>query len=80
MTRATISRLAVTETCAATSAALISAPITVPTLNPAGKRDMIDRSIPCSIAAPSTFMATSHTPNPRPTANRPTATGGGSCS
>ena len=43
-----------------------SAPTTVPPLKPAWKRGMIVRPSPRSTSAPSTFIATSHTPMPRP--------------
>ena len=48
--------------------------MTVPMLNAAWKRDMIERPMHCSTAAPSTFWETSHWPAPNPTMNNPIAT------
>ena len=53
-----------------------SAPATVPTLKPAWNLGMIARPSRCSTAAPSTFMATSQVPLPKPTRNRPATIGG----
>ena len=63
------------ETPSATIPAPISAPATVPTLNPAWKRGMIACPSRCSTAAPSTFMATSQVPLPSADKNSPQTTG-----
>ena len=47
----------------------------MPTLKPAWKRDMIECPSRRSTSAPSTFIATSQVPLPKPSKNRPTATG-----
>ena len=64
-----------TETPSAIIAEPPSAPATVPTLKPAWKRGMIERPIRRSTSAPSTFIATSQVPLPKPRRNRPTTTG-----
>ena len=51
----------------------IAAPVIPPTDQAAWNRGMIERPSPRSTSAPSTFIATSHTPEPMPNANRPTA-------
>ncbi len=53
-----------------------AAPATVPRLKAAWKRGMIERPSSRSTSAPSTFIATSQVPVPRPTRNRPTAVTG----
>ena len=75
-TTAAATRCTATGTPSATIAAPPSAPATVPTLNPAWKRGMIATPRRCSTAAPSTFMATSQVPLPKPMRKRPTTTGG----
>ena len=72
---ATTMRCAVTGTSRATMAAPPRAPATVPTLNPAWNRGMIARPSRCSTAAPSTFMATSQVPLPKPIRKSPMTTG-----
>lgn len=67
-------RCGVTGTSSAFMAAPISAPATVPMLNPAWKRDMIDRPSCCSTAAASTFWATSQNPLPNPSSRNPAPT------
>ena len=75
MIAATASRCAVTEMPSAIISEPPSAPATVPTLNPAWKRGMIERPIRRSTSAPSTFIATSQVPLPKPSRNRPATTG-----
>ena len=68
---ATMLRWAVTGTCTITMPAPSSAPATVPTLNPAWKRGMIERPMRRSTSAACTFIATSQAPAAKPNANRP---------
>ncbi len=69
---ATSARTPATPTCSdrgASTAAIgtpTAAPAMLPRLQPAWKRGMIVRPIRRSTSAPSTFMATSHTPIPTP--------------
>ena len=64
-----------TGTRRATAAAPIRAPVTVPRLQAAWNRDMIEWPSRRSTAAPWTFMATSQTPADTPNRNSPAATG-----
>ncbi len=64
-----------TGTRSATAIAPIRAPATVPRLQAAWNRDMIDRPSRRSTAAPWTFMATSQMPADTPKKNSPMATG-----
>ena len=72
---ATAIRCTVTETPSTIIAEPPSAPATVPMLKPAWKRGMIERPTRRSTSAPSTFIATSQVPLPKPRKNRPMITG-----
>ena len=72
---ATASRCAGTGTRQAIMRVPRPAPATVPTLQPAWNRGMIDRPRRRSTAAPCTLIATSPAAVPKPRTNSPAATG-----